>query len=97
MSDVTDLSGESIARHPETGPSTLFIYYISEVGRVSRAIYEMVESLCRRTRGLVVSRSCGLRGCPGRVMDHMCGDDNRPMHIEAAGDPLDAVLDAIEE
>lgn len=98
MIDPKDLGGVSIDRHSETGLATLFIYDSAEGGLgFSRAIYETVESLCRRTSELVASCSCGLRGCPGCVMDHMCGDDNWPMHTEAAVDLLDAVVDELEE
>lgn len=98
MIDARDLGGLSIERHPETGAPSLFIYDSAEGGLgFSRAIYETIEPLCRRTRDLVDSCSCGTRGCPGCVMDHMCGNDNWPMHTGGAVTILDELLNELEK
>ncbi len=90
MIDPRDLGGLSVSRHPETGTPTLFIYDSAEGGLgFSRAIYESIETLSHRTRELIEDCSCGIRGCPGCVMDYMCGDDNHPMHTDAAIDLLE--------
>lgn len=97
MIDSRDLGGLSIDRHPETGTPTLFIYDSAEGGLgSSRAIYERIVPLVRRTRDLIEACSCGVRGCHGCVMDYMCGNDNHPMHTEAAADLLNELLRELE-
>lgn len=96
MIDPRDLGGLSVSRHPETGTATLFIYDSAEGGLgFSRAIYEKIESLSDRTRDLIDDCTCGIRGCPGCVMDYMCGSDNHPMHTDAAVDLIDEILTSI--
>ncbi|MFB6283558.1 MAG: DEAD/DEAH box helicase [Halobacteria archaeon] len=91
--DSADLGGLSTRHHPETEDPSLFVYDGVEGGLgFSRKIYEKYEDLSRRTKGLIESCDCEVRGCPGCVMDYMCGDDNEPLHTDAALDVAEAVL-----
>ncbi|WP_323171380.1 DEAD/DEAH box helicase [Natrialba sp. PRR66] len=59
----------------------------------SRAIYENFEAVAARARDLIVDCDCGrVDGCPVCVMDDQCGNNNRPLHRDAAVDVLDQVL-----
>lgn len=96
--DARDLGGLSTDRHPETETACLFVYDGAEGGLgFTRSMYENLESLCRRTARLVETCDCPVRGCPGCVMDYQCGNDNWPMHTDAAVTILTDLLAAIEE
>ncbi|WP_306057855.1 DEAD/DEAH box helicase [Natronococcus wangiae] len=59
----------------------------------ARAIYENFEAVARRARDLIANCDCGrVDGCPACVMDDQCGNDNQPLHREAAVDVLDQLL-----
>ncbi|MDG5819002.1 DEAD/DEAH box helicase [Natronococcus sp. A-GB7] len=59
----------------------------------SRAIYENFEAVAERARELIADCDCGrVDGCPACVMDDQCGNDNQPLHREAAVDVLDRLL-----
>lgn len=75
----------------ERSPSGWFIYDGVEGGLgFSRAIYDSFEALARRTRERIAACRCGRTGgCPACVMDENCGNDNQPLHREAAVDVLD--------
>ncbi|ELY84877.1 DEAD/DEAH box helicase [Natrialba taiwanensis] len=59
----------------------------------SRAIYDNFEAVAARARDLIADCDCGrVDGCPACVMDDQCGNNNRPLHRDAAVDVLDQVL-----
>lgn len=78
----------------ERSASGWFVYDGVEGGLgFSRAVYEEFEALARRTRERISACTCGQpEGCPACVMDENCGNDNRPLHREAAVDVLDHLL-----
>ncbi|MFC3959976.1 DEAD/DEAH box helicase [Halovivax cerinus] len=82
---------DDLERPPASG---WFIYDGVEGGLgFSRAIYEEFESIAERARALIAGCDCGrVDGCPACIMDDQCGNDNRPLHGEAAIDVLDALL-----
>ncbi len=71
-----------------------FIYDGIEGGLgFSRAIYEEFEAVAERAREHISGCECGrVDGCPACVMDDQCGNDNQPLHREAAVDVLDQLL-----
>ena len=90
-----------LEREPASG---WFVYDGIEGGLgFSRAIYDEFEAVAARARALVADCECGrIDGCPACVMDEQCGNDNRPLHRDAAVDVLDQLLgnerrDALEE
>lgn len=78
----------------ERSASGWFVYDGVEGGLgFSRAVYEAFEALAARTRERIAACTCGrTAGCPACVMDENCGNDNRPLHREAAVDVLDHLL-----
>ncbi|WP_049923403.1 DEAD/DEAH box helicase [Halopiger djelfimassiliensis] len=59
----------------------------------ARAIYENFEAVARRARELIADCDCGnVDGCPACVMDDQCGNDNQPLHRDAAVDVLNQLL-----
>ncbi|MFB6206236.1 MAG: Zn-binding domain-containing protein, partial [Haloglomus sp.] len=78
----------------ERSASGWFVYDGVEGGLgFSRAVYDEFEALARRTRERISACTCGrTEGCPACVMDENCGNDNRPLHREAAVDVLDHLL-----
>ncbi|NGM71506.1 DEAD/DEAH box helicase [Natronolimnobius sp. AArcel1] len=59
----------------------------------ARAIYENFEAVARRAREHIADCDCGrVDGCPACVMDEQCGNDNQPLHRDAAVDILDQLL-----
>ncbi|ELZ13451.1 hypothetical protein C479_01361 [Halovivax asiaticus JCM 14624] len=83
---------DDLDRPPASG---WFIYDGVEGGLgFSRAIYDEFEAIAERARSLIAGCDCGrIDGCPACIMDDQCGNDNRPLHGEAAIDVLDALLD----
>ncbi|WP_254864826.1 DEAD/DEAH box helicase [Halovivax gelatinilyticus] len=81
----------ALERPPTSG---WFIYDGVEGGLgFSRAIYENFEAIAQRALDLIVGCDCGRDdGCPGCIMDDRCGNDNRPLHADAAADVLRSVL-----
>ncbi|WP_247728554.1 DEAD/DEAH box helicase [Halovivax limisalsi] len=82
---------DDLDRPPASG---WFIYDGVEGGLgFSRAIYDEFEAIAERARALIAGCDCGrVDGCPACIMDDQCGNDNRPLHGEAAIDVLDALL-----
>ena len=78
----------------ERSASGWFVYDGVEGGLgFSRAVYEEFEALALRTRERIAACTCGRpEGCPACVMDENCGNDNQPLHREAAVDVLDHLL-----
>ncbi|WP_254830114.1 DEAD/DEAH box helicase [Haloglomus salinum] len=83
----------------ERSASGWFVYDGVEGGLgFSRAVYESFEALARRTRERIAACTCArTEGCPACVMDENCGNDNRPLHREAAVDVLDHLLGDADE
>ncbi len=81
----------ALDREPTSG---WFIYDGVEGGLgFSRAIYENFEAVAARARDLIADCECGrVDGCPACVMDDQCGNDNRPLHRDAAVDVLEQFL-----
>jgi DEAD/DEAH box helicase domain-containing protein len=79
LCDRADVGGLSTPVHPHTGDPTIFIYdgYPGGVG-LSRAGYETVESLMRRTARLIDGCDCA-DGCPACVQSPHCGNANEPL------------------
>ncbi|QRV15359.1 DEAD/DEAH box helicase [Haloterrigena salifodinae] len=77
-----------------TPASGWFIYDGIEGGLgFARAIYENYEAVAERARDLIADCDCGnVDGCPACVMDDQCGNDNQPLHRDAAVDVLDQLL-----
>ncbi|MFB6346824.1 MAG: DEAD/DEAH box helicase [bacterium] len=84
--DKGDLGGLSINDHPDTGQPTIFLYDAVDGGLgFTRSMFERFRPLSKRTRTLIETCRCdGVRGCPSCVMDYRCGNDNSPLHTEAA-------------
>ncbi|WP_226481866.1 DEAD/DEAH box helicase [Natrinema amylolyticum] len=78
-----------------TPASGWFIYDGIEGGLgFARAIYENYEAVAERARELIADCDCGnVDGCPACVMDDQCGNDNQPLHRDAAVDVLDQLLE----
>ncbi|ELY62143.1 DEAD/DEAH box helicase [Natronolimnohabitans innermongolicus] len=87
---------QGLERTPASG---WFIYDGIEGGLgFARAIYENYEAVAERARDLIADCDCGnVGGCPACVMDEQCGNDNRPLHREAAVDVLDQLLGDADE
>ena len=85
---------ERAAELDRKSASGWFIYDGVEGGLgFSRAIYENFEAVAARARDLIVDCDCGrVEGCPACVMDEQCGNDNRPLHRDAAVDVLEQFL-----
>ncbi|SEQ34917.1 DEAD/DEAH box helicase [Natrinema salaciae] len=83
---------DGLERTPASG---WFIYDGIEGGLgFARAIYENYEAVAERARALIANCDCGnVDGCPACVMDEQCGNDNQPLHRDAAVDVLDQLLD----
>lgn len=81
-----DLGGLSVPDHPETQRATIFLYDAVQGGLgFTRAIYDTFDVLARRTLELIDACDCtGARGCPACVMDYRCGNNNSPLHTDAA-------------
>ncbi|ARS91446.1 DEAD/DEAH box helicase [Natrarchaeobaculum aegyptiacum] len=88
---VRDIAG----RLDEMPASGWFIYDGIDGGLgFARAIYENFEAVVRRARDLIADCDCGrVDGCPACVMDDQCGNDNQPLHREAAVDVLESLLE----
>ncbi|NUC72220.1 DEAD/DEAH box helicase [Haloterrigena sp. SYSU A558-1] len=82
-----------------TPASGWFIYDGIEGGLgFARAIYENYEAVAERARDLIADCDCGnVDGCPACVMDEQCGNDNQPLHRDAAVDVLDQLLGEADE
>ncbi|MBZ6496331.1 DEAD/DEAH box helicase [Natrinema longum] len=82
-----------------TPASGWFIYDGIEGGLgFARAIYENYEAVAERARELIADCDCGnVDGCPACVMDDQCGNDNQPLHRDAAVDVLDQLLGDADE
>ncbi|NUB91954.1 DEAD/DEAH box helicase [Haloterrigena sp. SYSU A121-1] len=82
-----------------TPASGWFIYDGIEGGLgFARAIYENYEAVAERARDLIADCDCGnVDGCPACVMDDQCGNDNQPLHRDAAVDVLDQLLGEADE
>lgn len=85
-----------LERPPASG---WFIYDGIEGGLgFARAIYENYEAVAERARELIADCDCGnVDGCPACVMDDQCGNDNQPLHRDAAVDVLDQLLGDADE
>ncbi|MFC7203382.1 DEAD/DEAH box helicase [Haloferax namakaokahaiae] len=96
LCDRGDIGGISTPFHEHTGQSTIFIYdgYPGGVG-LTRAGYDAVETLMRRTARLI--DDCGCEdGCPACVQSPQCGNANDPLAKETAVMLLDALTGASE-
>ncbi len=85
-----------LEREPASG---WFVYDGIEGGLgFARAIYDNYEAVAERARELIAGCDCGtVGGCPACVMDDQCGNDNQPLHREAAVDVLDQLLGDADE
>jgi len=84
-----------IARGLERPPASGWFIYDGVEGGLgfARAIYENFEAIAERARESITDCDCGqVEGCPACVMDDQCGNDNQPLHREAAVDVLDQLL-----
>jgi DEAD/DEAH box helicase domain-containing protein len=84
-----------IADGLEGDPSSGWFIYDGIDGGLgfARAIYENFEAVAERARDLIADCDCGrVDGCPACVMDDQCGNDNQPLHRDAAVDVLDQLL-----
>lgn len=78
-----------------TAPSSGWFVYDGFEGGLgfSRTIYDDFEALAERTLEQLQSCECGrIEGCPACTMDPQCGNDNAPLHREAAADVLEQLL-----
>ena len=87
---------QGLEREPASG---WFIYDGIDGGLgFARAIYENFEAVARRAREHIADCDCGrVDGCPACVMDDQCGNDNQPLHRDAAVDVLDQLLGDADE
>jgi DEAD/DEAH box helicase domain-containing protein len=94
LCDRRDIGGLSTPLHPHTNQSTIFIYdgYPGGVG-LTRAGYEDIETLMRRTREMIGNCSCA-GGCPACVQSPHCGNANDPLDKGLATMLLDRLLDS---
>jgi DEAD/DEAH box helicase domain-containing protein len=84
-----------IARDLDRKPNSGWFIYDGIDGGLgfARAIYENFEAVAERARELIADCDCGrVDGCPACVMDDQCGNDNQPLHRDAAVDVLDQLL-----
>ncbi len=88
---VVKAQADALEREPASG---WFVYDGIEGGLgFSRAIYENFEAVAARAREHVAGCDCGrVDGCPACVMDDQCGNDNQPLHRQAAVDVFDQLL-----
>jgi DEAD/DEAH box helicase domain-containing protein len=95
MVDSKDIGGLSTRFHNYTEGPSMFIYDGVDGGiGFSRAIYDKYTELAERSKELIEGCTCeGTSGCPGCVMDYMCGDNNEPLHTEAAVEILEGIVD----
>jgi DEAD/DEAH box helicase domain-containing protein len=93
LCDRRDIGGLSTPLHPHTNQSTIFIYdgYPGGVG-LTRAGYDDIETLLRRTREMIGNCSCA-GGCPACVQSPHCGNANVPLDKGLATMLLDRLLD----
>jgi DEAD/DEAH box helicase domain-containing protein len=94
LCDRRDIGGLSTPLHPHTNQSTIFIYdgYPGGVG-LTRAGYDDVETLMRRTREMIDNCSCA-GGCPACVQSPHCGNANDPLDKGLATMLLDRLLNS---
>ncbi|WP_273835976.1 DEAD/DEAH box helicase [Halococcus sp. PRR34] len=94
LCDRRDIGGLSTPLHPHTNQSTIFIYdgYPGGVG-LTRAGYDDIETLLRRTREMIENCSCA-EGCPACVQSPHCGNANDPLDKGLAVMLLDRLLDS---
>jgi DEAD/DEAH box helicase domain-containing protein len=94
LCDRRDIGGLSTPLHPHTNQSTIFIYdgYPGGVG-LTRAGYDDIETLMRRTREMIGNCSCA-GGCPACVQSPHCGNANDPLDKGLAAMLLDRLLDS---
>ena len=94
LCDRRDIGGLSTPLHPHTNQSTIFIYdgYPGGVG-LTRAGYDDIETLLRRTREMIGNCSC-IDGCPACVQSPHCGNANDPLDKGLATLLLDRLLDS---
>jgi DEAD/DEAH box helicase domain-containing protein len=92
LCDRRDIGGLSTPLHPHTNQSTIFIYdgYPGGVG-LTRAGYDDIETLMRRTREMIGNCSCA-GGCPACVQSPHCGNANDPLDKGLATMLLDRLL-----
>jgi DEAD/DEAH box helicase domain-containing protein len=94
LCDRRDIGGLSTPLHPHTNQSTIFIYdgYPGGIG-LTRAGYDDIETLLRRTREMIGNCSCA-DGCPACVQSPHCGNANDPLDKGLAAMLLDRLLDS---
>ena len=97
LCDRRDIGGLSTPLHPHTNQSTIFIYdgYPGGVG-LTRAGYEDIETLMRRTWEMIGDCSC-TGGCPACVQSPHCGNANGPLDKDLATLLLDRLLDSTSQ
>jgi len=94
MVDSKDIGGLSTRFHSHTGGPMMLVYDGVDGGiGFSRAIYEKYLALAERSKELIEGCTCeSTSGCPGCVMDYMCGDNNEPMRTDAAVEILEDMM-----
>jgi len=93
--DNDDMGGLSQLDHPELESPVWFIHDAVEGGvGFAHSIYENFEAVAERTRERIAQCGCGRTdGCPACLMSSQCGNQNKPLHREAATELLDAALE----
>jgi DEAD/DEAH box helicase domain-containing protein len=95
MLDKRDIGGLSVGLHNETEKATIFTYDGIEGGvGFSQSIYQRFDELAEKTLELIETCPCkGDGGCPSCIMDPQCGNNNTPLHKNAAITLLKLLLD----
>ncbi len=82
--DRWDIGGLSIARHPQTGEPTVFVYdgYPGGAGFAAHG-FQVAAAWLAATRDLIADCAC-VDGCPSCVQSPKCGSQNQPLDKAAA-------------
>lgn len=100
MIDNNDIGGLSTPSYPhESTPGPTWFVHDGIDGGVgfSKAIYEHIGTLSKRTREHIADCDCGRRrGCPLCVMSEDCGNNNDPLDTATGTLILDDLLTALD-
>ncbi|MFD1647990.1 Zn-binding domain-containing protein [Haloarchaeobius litoreus] len=97
--DNSDMGGLSTILHPEIRSPVWFIHDTVEGGvGFAHSIYENFEAVAQRTMERIEDCDCGRPvGCPACLMSSQCGNQNEPLHRQAAVSLLQAALEQVEK
>jgi len=93
--DNDDMGGLSQLDHPELQSPVWFIHDAVEGGvGFAHSVYDHFDAVAQRADDRITQCSCGrIEGCPACLMSSQCGNQNEPLHRNAASSLLNAALD----